>query len=216
MDKFRTIDGIVGQNKYSESFKQTINVDGLTDDDICSLENMGYSKDYRWISKDYWESVVEFKNGKIDPEKIEQKKKKGLTLKKEMYKMKNIPIKDCMWIDHVILNDKLTGYKEMTFFFLYDRYSELDLQKKILTQNTFITYKDVLNFVDEFYNGVLSDDELAKFEKLDDPFGYADLAKSALRNNTHLQRKCVIGERNHFDHFIPINGLGYKLLLSDF
>src|SRR3990170_7556498 len=101
---------------------------------------------------------------------------------KRMVKILN-PVNKCEWID-----DAIGTFKEINILFCYDRFCRLGTQKKILSKETLITYRDVLNFVDNFYGGNLTRNELELIMKTEDGFGYSDKAKDAFNNNTSLRR----------------------------
>ena len=214
MDKFDRITGSVGDNNYTECHSQTINVNKLTDAEIDTLETMGYQKYFGYEKGNFWCSATLNENGRIDPKKIEKKIKKGYILKKEMFKVSNIPINQCQWIDDIVIDDEKCGYKKMTFYFPYDRYCDLELQKKILEQNTFITYRDILQFVDAFYDGYLTRDELKLVKDTTDVFGYSKLAKEAYDNDLSVKRKSVMGDKKRFEGFPRKRDDGYEIYLG--
>ena len=101
----------------------------------------------------------------------------------------------------------------MIFCFQYDRCSTLDYQERTLEKNTFITYRDILQFVDGFYNGYFTKGELELVKDTNDCFGYSDKAKEAYENDLQLKRKDVMGDCVYFEGFRK-RGSKYELLLG--
>ena len=212
MDKFDNITGFVGENDYKECHSQKINVDSLLEKDIDTLETMGYTKHYGYKNKGSWHNALNYKTGKIDLIEKEKKEKEGYVLKKEMHKSSFVPINSCQWIDDLVIIDDCT-IKNISFYFVIDRFSTLGYQKQILEQDTFITYRDILQFVDSFYNGVFTMDELKLVKDTDDCFKYCDKAKDAYINDTKLKRKEVMGDCVYFEGFREYDE-GYRLKLG--
>jgi hypothetical protein len=197
MDKFDSISGSVGDNDYQEFKRYSINVDSFSTKDINNLEKNDYQKHFGYCKDGNWINALANEKGEIDPKEKLKMEKDGYILKKEKYKEILIPLDQCKWINNVIGN----GMKEIVICFQYDRHSDLDYQEKKLKKNTFLTYKDVLEFVEKFYNKTLTKKELNLIRKTDDCFGYAEKAQDAYMNNKKIKRKEVMGDCVFFEGF---------------
>jgi len=202
MERFKKISGVICNNYYVKPFKtHDVDVRELSNNDIQALESIGYERRYGYVDIDgnWLHRLITW----------DEASSKGYRLAtKEMVKILN-PVSECEWID-----DAIGTFKEINILFCYDRFCELGTQKKMLSQETFITYRDVLNFVDNFYSGNLTRDELELIMSTDDGFGYSDKAKDAFNNNTSLQRTEVMGDRKHFEGFIQVNENTWELRLG--
>ena len=194
MDKFDNISGGVGSGDYTEFSIDKKDATDFTDAEIKDLESQGYEKSF-WYSKEGSKMNALF-SGELDPEETEAMGKQGYILEKNMIKYTSVPISECSWIGDII-----DGNTTMTFFFPYDRYSNLDHQKKKLVKKDPIKYQDVFDFIDEFYNGNLSRKELKLLKNTNDVFEYYKLAQDAYKNKTDLKRKEVMGEAVRFEGF---------------
>lgn len=213
MNRFDKITGLVGNNNYELYHSHKIDVSKFTDTDIDNLIKKGYKKRFGYVSYGSWsDALYDYKLGKKldepDPNEIKKQAEKGFKLQKIMIKSSHTNIDDCQWIDDII-----DGVKEIVFYFQYDRFSKLPYQRQILKRNTFITYRDVLNFVDSFYDGYLTKYELENVKDTDDCFGYSDIAKDAYNNNTKLKRKDIMGDCCWFEGFTWKNN-GWELDLG--
>lgn len=197
MHKFKKVSGHIGENNYSIYHSHSINVNTMSDQDIFTLETMEYNKSFGYVNNGCWMNAL-IKKDTIDLKEKKKMEEKGYILEKTMIRHSHIPINKCVWIDDII-DDCI---KKIVFKLPYDRYSKLDCQIKILEQDTFITYRDVLQFIDSFYNDYFTMEELEKVKDTNDCFNYSDLAKEAYKNKTKLKRKDVMGDCTWFEGFI--------------
>ena len=202
MERFKKISGIICKHYDVKPFKtHDIDVRELSNNDIQALESIGYERRYRYVDID-----GNWLHGIVTEDEASSKGYRLAT--KWMVKILN-PVNKCEWID-----DAIGTFKEINILFCYDRFCRLGTQKKILSKETLITYRDVLNFVDNFYGGNLTRNELELIMNTDDGFGYSDKAKDAFNNNTSLRRIEVMGDREYFEGFIQIDENTWKLELG--
>eukprot|EP01024_Parvocaulis_polyphysoides_P020856 TRINITY_DN1983_c2_g1_i2.p1 TRINITY_DN1983_c2_g1~~TRINITY_DN1983_c2_g1_i2.p1 ORF type:complete len:284 (-),score=36.40 TRINITY_DN1983_c2_g1_i2:391-1131(-) len=205
MERFKKISGVIG-DKYEVYISDKINVDDYTEDQVLQLLNKGFEKFYGYVKGGSWHNaLVDYKNNcqslaVPDPETQLEYEQKGYKLQKELYRSFRKNIHEFEWIqDPIEINfKKVYGLK---IYFQWDRYSELSYSGKTLEQDQFVTYKNVLDFVDEFYEGFLSVEELAKVKDTDDGWGYAEKAGEALERNQQIQRLEVMGDCQFFEGF---------------
>lgn len=204
MDKFNKISGTIGKNDYYVHPLRTHDVDAreLDDIDIQDLESINYKKRYGWVDiNGKWLNSVFIS--------IDEAQSKGYKWEvNEMSKILSL-VDKYDWID-----DAVGTFKEISILMSYDRFCRLGMQKKTLSKETFITYRDILEFVDKFYSDNLTHDELKLVMETNDLFGYSDEARKAYDNNTPLQRCEVMGDRENFEGFKYIDENTWELRLG--
>jgi hypothetical protein len=186
LKEFENIGGVLGSGDYGYYTNYAINANDLTNKQIDGLVDQGYVKFFGYVNGDLWSSAISIP-GFYEPDHndfIEN----GYKLSKVLKKTVDVPVDEWNKIDQPLEGN----IKTLKIKFMWDRCCQLGYRTRKLVKQTPITHRDVINFVDNFYNEVLTKGELKLLMELDDD-DFVEIAKDAYFNDESIKRHEFIG-----------------------